>query len=141
MSDLSIMADSAALTRDEMNVLYSPSCWCQRMSPSLVVDHHCYLARTGNYFAPAGADLGVTRVTSHPWRGSLFHVIIMRVTSYFDVVLCPSSSQIPQCSLASVARVPKVTPSKSANAATQAKHVSVYVCLFVCPRAYLNLRN
>ena len=86
MSDLSIMADSAALTRDEMNVLYSPSCWCQRMSPSLVVDHHCYLARTGNYFAPAGADLGVTRVTSHPWRGSLFHVIIMRVTSYFDCV-------------------------------------------------------
>jgi len=30
-----------------------------------------------------GADLGggVTRVTSHPpWRGSLFHVIIKRVT-------------------------------------------------------------
>ena len=48
--------------------------------------------------------------------------------SYFDVVLCPSSSQIlatnaqisfsrkprpPQCSLASIARVPKVTPSKN----------------------------
>jgi len=43
--------------------------------------------------------------------------------SYFDVVLCPSSSQIlaisfsryprpPKCSLASLARVPKVTPSK-----------------------------
>jgi len=45
-----------------------------------------------------------------PLRGSLFHVIIVRVTSYFDVVLCPSSSQIPQCSLASLARVPKVTP-------------------------------
>jgi len=38
----------------------------------------------------------VTSVTSHPpWRGSLFHVvIIMPMTSYFDVVLCPSSSQI-----------------------------------------------
>ena len=48
-----------------------------------------------------------------PWRGSLFHVIIMRVSSYyFDVILCPSSSQIPQYSPASLAQVPKVTPSK-----------------------------
>ena len=38
-----------------------------------------------------GGSMGVT---SHPWRGSLFHVNIMRVTCYFDVVLCPFSSQI-----------------------------------------------
>ena len=37
----------------------------------------------------------MTRVTSHPpWSDSQFHVIIMRVTSYFDVVLCPALSQI-----------------------------------------------
>jgi len=42
-----------------------------------------------------GGSRGVTRATSHRrWRGSLFHVIIMHVTCYFDVVLCPSSSQI-----------------------------------------------
>jgi len=38
----------------------------------------------------AGADLGVTRVTSHPppWRGSLFHVIIMRVTEVISMSFC-----------------------------------------------------
>jgi len=47
MSDLDIMADSAAMTRGELNVLYSSSCWSRRMSPQLVVDHHCKLALTG----------------------------------------------------------------------------------------------
>ena len=43
-----------------------------------------------------GTDLwGVNRVTSHPpLARHNNHVIIRRVTSYFDVVLCPSSSQI-----------------------------------------------
>jgi len=42
-----------------------------------------------------GADLGGwLGCLVSPWRGSLFHVIIMHVTSYFDVVLCPSLSQI-----------------------------------------------
>lgn len=46
MNDLDIMADSASMTREEMNVLYSPSRWCQRMSPDLIVDYHCNLALT-----------------------------------------------------------------------------------------------
>jgi len=44
------------------------------------------------YPTKSGADLGGDY--SPPWCGSLFHVIIMHVTCYFDVVLCPSSSQI-----------------------------------------------
>ena len=47
MSDLDIMTDSARLTCEEMNVLYSPSRWCRRMSPDLVVDYYCNLALTG----------------------------------------------------------------------------------------------
>jgi len=37
-----------------------------------------------------GEGRGVTRVTSHPlpWRGSLFHVIIMRVTQVISMSFC-----------------------------------------------------
>ena len=77
---------------------------------------------------PPSARGGSSGGDKGDYFGSLFHVIIMSVTSYFDVVLCPSSSQIlaisfsrkprpAQCSLASLARVPKVTPSKNPRSA------------------------
>ena len=57
-----------------------------------------------------GSREGVTRVTSNPLaRQPISCFYYACALSYFDVVLCPSSSQIPLCSLA---RVPKVTPSK-----------------------------
>jgi len=56
-SDLDMMADSAAMTREEMNVLYSSSCWCRRMSPHLVVDHYCNLALTGLVGGPSGCTV------------------------------------------------------------------------------------
>ena len=85
----------------------------------------------------------MTRVTSHPpWR--VFRKTFSVKThkryyyvcdlSYFDVVLCPSSSQIPaisfsrklrppQCSLASLARVStKVTPLKNPRSANDWQH-------------------
>jgi len=64
-----------------------------------------------------GGSRGVTRVTSHPppWSGNLFHVIIMRMTNSQTLKFHSRSRKPrpPQCSLASLARVPKVTPSKN----------------------------
>ena len=39
-----------------------------------------------------GADLGVTKATSHPppWRGSLFHVIIMLKAIYTFLIMAKS---------------------------------------------------
>jgi len=49
MIDLEIMEDIAAKTSDEMDLLYSPSRWCKRLSPELVVDRHFDLALTGQF--------------------------------------------------------------------------------------------
>ena len=70
-----------------------------------------------------GGSRGVTTVTSHPppMRQPISCYYYVCDLSYFDVVFCPSTSQIlaisfsrkprpPQCSVASLARVPKVTP-------------------------------
>jgi len=77
-----------------------------------------------------GGSRGVTRVTSHPplTRQPVSCYYYACDLSYFDVVLCPSSSQIPQCLLSSLARVPKVTPPlknpRSANV------LCYYLCCF-----------
>jgi len=64
---------------------------------------------------PARADLaGVTTVTSHPYSPPLalqpiscyYYVCDL---SYFDVISFSHKPRPPQCSLASLARVPKVT--------------------------------
>ena len=47
MSDLEMVANSASKTSEEMDLLYSPSRWCRRMSTKLVVDYHCNIAHNG----------------------------------------------------------------------------------------------
>jgi len=44
---LDVMENSGVKRSEEMNLLYSPSRWCKRMSPELVVDYHCNAALTG----------------------------------------------------------------------------------------------
>ena len=64
----------------------------------------------------------MTKVTSHPppWRGSLFHLIIMRYYYLTNAQISFSRKpRPPQCSLASLARVPKVTPLKNPRSANE----------------------
>jgi len=48
MADVEMMAESASMTSEEMNLLYSPSRWCKRMSAEHVVEHHCDTAHNGH---------------------------------------------------------------------------------------------
>jgi len=120
------------------------------------------------------ADLGGWlgwQVTPPPARQPVSCYYYVCDLSYFDVVLCPSSNEImaisfsrkprpPQCSIASLGRVPKVTPSKnprSANAqldrgrfvydthrtmkATRSRHGWVHMFITHRPTVTLQLHN
>jgi len=89
-----------------------------------------------------GGSRGVTRVTSHPlaWQPISCYYYACEL-SYFDVVLCPSSSQIPQCSLASLARVAKVTPSKNPRSANKLPSPRIGLSMSTSGRLYTEPRR
>ena len=122
-----IMLSGRALTLD-VTLTSSSSPWCHCFfflsEPPYVSSRYCICQRTIQYCARTrGRSRGVIRVTRQPISCYYYACDL----SYFDVVLWPSSSQImatnaqisfcckpipPQCSLAFLARVPRVTSSK-----------------------------